>query len=246
MVFRYLLLLSLVLLGAVACNRGNAPLFADEFNDAALDTRKWNTSFSSGKTEWQFYAPDAFEIKDGVLNIKAEKRAMEGQPYTSGIITTMGLSDFKYGCFEIRAQVPKGKGLWPAFWLLPTSRSRWLEIDVLEILGHQTDKVYLANHWKGADGELVSAKGSATGRDFSDGMHTFAVDWQPSEIIWYVDGVEQFRSTQGIPQEPMFILANLAVGGQWPGYPDSTTPMPSYFQIDYVRVYEGACPKAEG
>lgn len=236
--------LLLLLLGVVSCRRGPVVVFEDDFNDNRVDTTKWKTSFPGGATEGQFYTADALHIRDGILTIQADRRALNGQPYTSGAITTMGKFDYKYGCFEIRAQVPSGKGLWPAFWMLPTSRSRWLEIDVMEILGNEPSKVYMTNHWKGPSGELASAKGSVTQTDFSQGFHTFAVDWEPSEIVWYVDGVEQFSSTQGIPQEPMFLLANLAVGGQWPGYPDQSTPFPSYLRIDYIKVYAGGCPGA--
>lgn len=230
-----------VMLGVGIIAWTQAPIFQDEFNGAQLDSAKWNTSFPSGATERQFYAPDAFQVKNGSLAIKAEQRTLQGYSYTSGMLTTMGTFDVQYGCFEIRAQVPKGKGLWPAFWLLPTSRSRWNEIDVFEILGDQTDKVYLTNHWGSPTQELVSAKGSYEGLDFSQAFHTFAVDWQPEEITWYVDGVERFRSTHGVPAEPMFLLVNLAVGGQWPGDPDETTPMPSELLIDYVRVYRDSC-----
>ena len=239
--FLFIAILFAMMLGAGIFAWSQAPVFQDEFNGAQLDVAKWNTSFPSGRTERQFYATDAFQVKNGSLAIRAEERAMEGYAYTSGMLTTQGTFDFQYGCFEIRAQVPKGQGLWPAFWLLPTSRSRWNEIDVFEILGHQTDKVYLTNHWSSPTRELVSAKGSFEGPDFSEGFHTFAVDWQPTEIIWYVDGVERFRSTQGVPDEPMFLLVNLAVGGQWPGDPDATTPLPSELLIDYVRVYRDSC-----
>ncbi len=85
----------------------------------------------------------------------------------------------------------------------------------------------------------VTRKGDKfVGPDFTKSYHTYAVDWQPNEIVWYVDGVERFHVTENVPSVPMYILANLAVGGDWPGNPDATTPFPSYMDIDYIRVYQ--------
>jgi beta-glucanase (GH16 family) len=76
------------------------------------------------------------------------------------------------------------------------------------------------------------------GPDFSAGFHAFAAEWKPGEVIWYVDGVERGRSTAGVPAEPMYLIANLAVGGDWPGNPESTTTFPGVMEIDYIRVYQ--------
>src|SRR5438445_576325 len=83
--------------------------------------------------------------------------------------------------------------------------------------------------------KLESNGGSYKGPDFSADFHIFAVDWQPNEIVWYVDGTERFRSNKGIPAMPMYVIANLAVGGDWPGNPDATTRFPGYMDIDYIR-----------
>ncbi|HZO87787.1 MAG TPA: glycoside hydrolase family 16 protein [Chthonomonadaceae bacterium] len=220
-------------------------VFHDEFDGDKLDTRKWIDSYPDNErthsnNEQQYYAPDGYEVKDGYLRFIAEKRAMGGMPYTSGMISSYGKFSQKYGWFEIRARFPKGKGYWPAFWLLPETKDWPPEIDVLEILGHEPNKVYMTNHWKNANGEHEGKGDSFTGPDFSADFHTFAVDWEPTEIIWYVDGVERYRTTQHVPAEPMYILANLAVGGDWPGNPDETTPFPGYMDIDYIRVYQKA------
>jgi beta-glucanase (GH16 family) len=218
-------------------------VFQDEFDGPTLDTATWNTAYwwgrtNAGNNEAQYYADDAFELGNSTLRIKAERRSMAGFDYTSGIITTFGRFSQTYGRFEMRAKVPKGQGLWPAFWLVPQSKAWPPEIDIFEILGHRTNTAYMANHWKSATGAHQQTSDGYTGPDFSQAFHTFAVEWMPSEIIWYVDGVEQFRSSQGIPTEPMYIIANLAVGGNWPGYPDGTTPFPSYLEIDYIRAYQ--------
>lgn len=216
--------------------------FEDEFNGSKLDTRKWLDRYWHGRThsnnEQQYYAPDGYEVKDGVLRFKAEKRTMGGMPYTSGMISSFDLFAQQYGWFEIRAKFPKGKGMWPAFWLLPATKKWPPEIDVLEILGHETNKVYFSTHWNNLEGKHTSKTGHFTGPDFSQDFHTFAVEWTPKECIWYVDGVERHRSSEGIPHEPMYVIANLAVGGNWPGNPDATTPFPGIMKIDYIRVYQ--------
>jgi len=214
--------------------------FRDEFGGVGLDRAKWNDCYWHGRThgnELQYYAPDGLEVSGGVLRLKAEKRRYEGHEYTSGMITSLGKFEQRYGLFEIRAKFPKGKGYWPAFWLLPTSR-RWPpEIDVLEILGHEPNKVYMTVHWRDEQGKHVFHSMNWVGPDFSADFHTFAVEWKPEEIIWYVDGVERARTDKGVPHQPMYLIANLAVGGSWPGSPDESTRFPGFMEIDYIRAY---------
>src|SRR5206468_2731637 len=107
----------------------------------------------------------------------------------------------------------------------------------LEILGHEPDKVYFSTHWRDAAGRHRFKTQSYRGPDFSQEFHTFAVEWKPGEVIWYVDGQERARSQAGVPAEPMYVIANLAVGGDWPGNPDRTTPFPGVMEIDTIRVY---------
>ncbi|HLJ57640.1 MAG TPA: glycoside hydrolase family 16 protein [Chthonomonadaceae bacterium] len=215
----------------------------DEFDGSALDTTHWIDSYPNnvrthGNNEQQYYATDGYGLEKGVLKLRAERRPMGGMPYTSGMVTSYGNFSQKFGWFEIRCRMPKGKGMWPAFWLLPDDRTWPPEIDVLEVLGHETQKVYLTNHYKNSRGRHEGKGGYFTGPDFAAGFHTFAVDWEPDAIVWYVDGVERYRTDQNIPAVPMYVLANLAVGGDWPGNPDETTPFPNTMDIDYIRVYK--------
>jgi beta-glucanase (GH16 family) len=216
--------------------------FHDEFDGDKLDTTKWNDQYWHGRThsnnEQQYYAPDGYEVSKGRLRFKGEKRSMGGKTYTSGMITSLDHFSQKYGLFEIRAKFPKGKGYWPAFWLLPITREWPPEIDVLEILGHEPEKVYFTTHWRDAAGKHQGKGFNYTGSDFSADYHTFSVEWKPGEVIWYVDDVERARSTAGVPDEPMYVIANLAVGGDWPGNPDATTRFPGYMDIDFIRVYQ--------
>jgi beta-glucanase (GH16 family) len=184
----------------------------------------------------QAYADDAFEMRGGVLRIKAEKRELDGMDYTSGLIETDYMFSQAFGYFEIRAKLPKGQGYWPAFWLLQEEIFSH-EIDVFEAHGHKPDTVYLSNHWTDQDGSPKFYTYEYTGPDFTAGFHTFGIEWTQEEIIWYVDGVERYRTGEGVPQEPMYVIVNLAVGGDWPGMPDETTPFPGVLLVDYVRIY---------
>jgi beta-glucanase (GH16 family) len=206
---------------------------------------------SNNELEW--YQPDDILVSDGTLKLRAQERtitAWDGTvyDYTSGVITTGRESSdktlpakflFQYGFAEIRARVPKGKGLWPAFWLLPATHESRPEIDVIEILGDEPNIAHMNYHYLNFLGSRIDVGDSWAGPDFSAGWHTFAVDWQPQHIVWYIDGVERWRFTNAawISAEPMYLIANLAVGGDWPGAPNASTPFPSYFEIDYIRVW---------
>lgn len=224
-------------------------MFQDEFDGNTLDTNKWNPKDPwerERNRELQAYVRDAFEVRDGVLRIKAEKRpafyAGKERAYTSGMMTSYGKFSQEYGRFEIRCRVPKGKGLWPAFWLLPDPLNWPPEIDVLEILGHEPNKVYMTHHFRDEQKKHGSHGGSWAGPDFSADFHEFAVEWSPKAIVWFVDGVERFRSKKPIPLGKMYLLLNLAVGGNWPGAPDEKTHFPAAFEVDYVRVYTPETP----
>jgi len=219
--------------------------FDDEFDGKKLDLKKWNPNDPSGwerNSELQAYVTDAFEVNGGVLRIKAEKRdafySGKQRSITSGMMTTLGKFSQEYGRFEIRCRIPKGKGMWPAFWLLPVSRSWPPEIDVLEILGHEPNIVHMTQHYRDATAKHQSHGGWWSGPDFSADFHEFAVEWSPQRIVWFVDGVERFRSEADVPKERMYMLVNLAVGGSWPGAPDAQTKFPAAMEVDYVRVYQ--------
>ena len=222
--------------------------FHDEFDGGSLDLTKWNPQDPWGRVrnhELQAYVKDAFHVRDGVLQVTAEKRSAEydgaTKQYTSGMMTTYGKFSQKYGWFEIRCRLPKGNGMWPAFWLLPEPLGWPPEIDIMENLGQDTRIAYFTNHFRDGQGQHRSkGSGKLTMPDLSADFHTYAVEWTADAIVWYFDGVEKFRSTQGVPQQPMYVLVNLAIGGDWPVPPDATTTWPSTFDVDYVRVYARA------
>jgi beta-glucanase (GH16 family) len=220
--------------------------FDDEFNGKTIDTTKWNKP--DGKpaiinNELQAYIDKGTAtLSDGVLYLTAkhERGVQQGktQEYISGELTTHRKFSQAYGYFEARCKMPKGRGLWPAVWLLPEPGGWPPEIDIMEWIGKLPNKVYFTNHWK-APGHKSNGKEIA-GPDFSADFHTFAVDWEPEAIVWYLDGVEKFRSTQGVPTQPFYIIVNLAMGGSWGGPPDRNTQFPASFEIDYVRVFQKA------
>ena len=231
-------------------------VFSDEFNGTELDLNNWNTTYwwggrtNYGNNESQYYVDDAFEFEDGILKIVAKEETIQAfEPvdgnqvfdYTSGLLSGHDKRAFSNGYMEIRAKVPAGQGLWPAFWMLPSSKTWPPEIDILEFQGHQTDTLHGTHHYPDPSqpsGRGLQGGSYSPGIDFSEDFHTYAAEWNTSEIIWYVDGIEIIRVDNYIPNEPMYLLANLAVGGNWPGQPDETTPFPSSFDIDYIRVYQ--------
>jgi hypothetical protein len=186
---------------------------------------------------------DPFRVVGGNLEIIADRAAPDmrskiwNYQYTSGLITTRPSFSQLYGVFEMRARMPKGRGLWPAFWLLPTDRSWPPEIDVLEILGNDTTTLHTNAHSK-ASGKHSVAPVVVRVPDASAGFHRYAVDWEPDQIRWYFDGVEVASApTPADMHKPMYMLVNLAVGGNWPGSPDASTVFPAVLAIDWIRAY---------
>lgn len=225
-------------------SRGYELVWADEFNAPKLDATKWHTNYAPGvhplgcNNEQQAYAPENVTLRDGLLVLRAERKPREGMPYTSGMVASHDLFSQRYGRFEARLQLPRGRGLWPAFWLLPVTKKWPPEIDIMEHKGRIPDRVWMTLHlpqpgtWR-----PKSSGGEWAGPDFTAGMHTFAVEWEPGGLRWFIDGVERQRIEQTTPDVAMYVILNLAVGGDWDGPPDAATPFPSEMLIDWVRVY---------
>lgn len=180
---------------------------------------------------------DPFSIDGGVLEITAQPTPQRvgtdahTYPYVSGLISTQPSFSQTYGYFEMRAELPQGKGLWPAFWMLPKDDSWPPELDVVESIGDPSH-VYMTAYSK--HGKSDGAEAHITPNAF----HTFAVSWDRHDLIWYIDGGEAGRvTTPDDMHKPMYMLANLAVGGNWPGSPDASTHFPAKLMIDYIRAY---------
>jgi beta-glucanase (GH16 family) len=221
-------------------------VFNCEF-DSAKDLKKWNvmSRWDNANNELQAYRANNVSVHNGCLYIEARKQdIVDGgrtKKYTSGRMDTDKKFSIKYGRFDCRFKVPRGKGYWPAFWLLPSSGNWPPEIDWMEILGHRPEIIEVTNHY----GSHVNGKHPwhgpkryETHPDFSEEFHTLSGVWNEREIICYVDGKQISVSHDGVPHEKMYVILNLAVGGDLPGSPDDTTPFPASFVVDYVRVYK--------
>ena len=235
-------------------------VFDDEFNSLNLNSASnpkgtWDTTYAwGGRTlssngEQQLYIDPGynnlgvspFSVQNGILTISAQPasaavKAADGNlPYTSGMLTTNDSFSQTYGYFEMKAQLPGGKGLWPEFWLLNTDGKWPPEIDVMEMLGNQPTTDYTTLHTGTGNTSLGKAN---TVADTTTGSHTYGVDWEPTTTTFYFDGQAQFSApTPADMHSPMYMLANLAVGGSWPGSPDGSTKFPADMNIDYIRAY---------
>lgn len=222
-------------------------VFEDQFDGPKLDYEKWTPKDPWGverNGELQGYSRQNFIQENGVLTIVAEKTPAfydgKRREYRSGMMTTTRKFSQRYGRFAIRCRIPRGQGLWPAFWMLPEPPSWPPEIDVFEILGQEPDRAYLSHHWldeRIEEDPLQSQTGEYRGPDFSESFHVFAVDWEPGRIRWFIDGVLRHEDRTRVPEVPMFLLVNLAVGG-WADDPDENTKFPARFEIDWVRAWE--------
>jgi beta-glucanase (GH16 family) len=239
--------------------------WSDEFNAAdgtAPDPVKWSFDLGGegwGNKELESYTsrPTNVQQKGGNLVITALKDDYTGKdgvarPYTSARIKTKGLFSLAYGRVEARMQLPLGKGIWPAFWMLgdDIGTAGWPkagEIDIMENIG-EAGRVYSTLHGPGYSGDHgISAKYPLpAGEVVNTGFHVYAVEWSPNNIRFYFDDkLIAERTPADLPagakwvyDHPFFVILNLAVGGLWPGYPDETTVFPQRMLVDYVRVYE--------
>lgn len=232
-------------------------VWQDEFDGSEIDRTKWIFDIGGhgwGNNEWQFYTdrPENARIENRMLVIEARQERFIRRNYTSARLKTQGLYAWTYGRIEARMKLPSARGLWPAFWMLGTSVEEvdWPacgEIDIMEYIGPKAPgEVYGTIHGPGYAGGGAGLSGSLTLPEstLTQDFHIYAIEWEPDEIRWYFDDQEYFRvRRQDVPGEwvfdqPFFIILNLAVGGNWPGYPDESTPFPQFLYVDYVRIYQ--------
>jgi beta-glucanase (GH16 family) len=239
-------------------------VFNDEFDGAESLSPHWSrTYFWGGRTlptnkEEQVYTDRAFlqqrqsklgdsgYIRDGYLALRAERLGPDeaqkvGASYSSGLVTTYNSFVFRYGVVEVRAQPPKGKGLWSALWLLRKDKGSNGEIDIMEILGDRPDFLNVTLHMGGSGAAGINRFVRQKVADLSAGYHVYTLMWSEREIAIALDGIELTRTaTPEALKGDMYLLMNLAVGGKWPGSPNQTTPFPAEFKIDYVRIWQEA------
>ena len=232
---------------------------------ASFDRAKWVADTGGngfGNQEREFYTTRTENVAlDGAGHLVITARAEPPTTpygcwygtcrYTSARLTTKGLFSQAYGRFEARIRIPRGQGLWPAFWMLGANIDQvgWPrsgEIDIMENIGREPHDAHGTLHGPGYSGASGIGRSSVLGSSaFADDFHVFTVAWQPDEIAWYVDGLRYHSVAPGqlpaggtwVFDRPFFLLINVAVGGAWPGDPDSTTTFPQTMIVDYVRVY---------
>lgn len=279
--------------------KGWTLVWDDEFDGSQVDRTKWDFDLGNGfydyrnhawvpgwgNEELQYYTHDEENVvvRDSCLTIRAVKAPLHGCGYTSARLKTRRrdgtvLFAKRYGRIEIRARVPWGKGLWPALWMLPVNDTYgpWAasgEIDLMEIVGERPHEVLNSIHFGCAYPKrslITTTYALPGGKQVSD-WHTYAVEWEPGRIRFYVDDVQtcdydhwwcSSRMADGagvMPggeaelepwpapfDQPFYLLMNVAVGGNFPGVPNAHTQFPAELVIDYVRVYDkvGGYPPA--
>ncbi len=235
----------------------------DEFDASAIDSNKWEHEVNGkggGNNELQYYTDREVNsrVENGVLIIQARKEQYTGldgtREYTSARMRTAGKGDWQYGRFEIRAKLPEGQGLWPAIWMLSTygNYGGWAasgEIDIMEELGQEPNRVYGTLHYGAAWPNNVQQGRSFVLPEgmFSEDFHTFAIEWDTTRFQWFVDDscystiTSWYTEGHDYPapfDQKFHLILNVAVGGDWPGSPDATTIFPQQMVVDYVRVFQ--------
>lgn len=258
--FKTLLISAIFCLASFQSQAQNYSLwFAEEFNGIALDTSVWTPVIGDGcpnlcgwgNNELEYYRAENATVANGNLSIEVKSESFGGRNYTSSRLITQNKIDFTYGVVEARIDMPEGQGIWPAFWMLSTNQpyGTWPasgEIDIVEMIGNQVQQAHGTAHY----GNLWpdhQYQGSThdIAVDFTAGFHTYAIEWKEDTIRWFVDSVQYFELTAGDLSpytwrfdDDFYLLLNCAVGGNWPGSPDSTTVFPQEMLVDYVRVYK--------
>jgi beta-glucanase (GH16 family) len=241
----------IILIGLPAASFAQA--WGDEFSGTSVNTGDWNFETGGhgwGNNELQFYQAANASVSGGILTIQARHQTVGSNPYTSARLTTQGKRTFTYGQMEARIAGPSGAGLWPAFWMLGANIPTvpWPgcgEIDILEHINN-TPTIFTTIHWNNAAGAYASWGPPGFAMNTFSSFHTYAIDWNSAAIRWYLDGAtngqaEILNNVNGTEEfhRPFFFILNLAVGGNWPGPPNTSTVMPANLLIDYVRVNGG-------
>ena len=230
--------------------------WADEFDGNTVNTSNWTYEQGGngwGNNELENYTDrkqNSF-ISNGNLIIEARSESYNGGQYTSARMITKNKKTFTYGRVDIRAKLPKTKGIWPALWMLGNNIDAvgWPacgEIDIMELLGQEPSKMYNTIHY-GSSAATHGSYGtnySLTGESFDEKFHVFSMDWKEDSIKMFVDDNQVFACNKSVVGQPypfnsdFFFIFNIAVGGNWPGSPDGSTVFPQRMIVDYIRVFQ--------
>jgi beta-glucanase (GH16 family) len=242
---------------------GYSLTWSDEFSGTEINDDNWGYDIGGsgwGNNELQYHTNRNTYLKDGLLVIRAQQEAYRGRNYTSSRLKTQGKQNFKYGRIDVRARLPEGAGIWPALWMLGENITDvgWPksgEIDIMEMVGGNSPQdrhpdgdrtAHGTMHWNnnglnGSYSPVNTGKSEILSTSLSEEFHVFSIQWDVNGIGWYIDDVQYsyktINSTQPFREEFFFIM-NIAVGGDWPGSPNSSTVFPQRMVIDYVRVFQ--------
>lgn len=227
-------------------------VWSDEFNGNYLDTNTWNYEIGTGSWGWgnneqQYYTDRNIKVSNGTMKITAKREDYGGMKYTSSRITTKNKKNFKYGKIEARIKMPKFKGVWPAFWMLGANQNSvgWPkcgEIDIMEAINDE-NLVYGTLHWFNDPGNNNADSGSSVAVADRTEYHVYGVEWTADKLRWYVDGkvyrtMDVSNDSFSEVRKEYFVIFNMAIGGQWPGYDIDETAFPATMEVDWVRAYK--------
>ena len=227
-------------------------VWSDEFNGNSLDTNTWNYEIGTGSWGWgnneqQYYTDRNIKVSNGTMKITAKREDYGGMKYTSSRITTKNKKNFKYGKIEARIKMPKFKGVWPAFWMLGANQDSvgWPkcgEIDIVEAINDE-NLVYGTLHWFHDPGNNNADSGSSVAVADRTEYHVYGVEWTADKLRWYVDGkvyrtMDVSNDSFSEVRKEYFVIFNMAIGGQWPGYDIDETAFPATMEVDWVRAYK--------
>ena len=227
-------------------------VWSDEFNGNYLDTNTWNYEIGTGSWGWgnneqQYYTDRNIKVSNGTMKITAKREDYGGMKYTSSRITTKNKKNFKYGKIEARIKMPKFKGVWSAFWMLGANQDSvgWPkcgEIDIVEAINDE-NLVYGTLHWFNDPGNNNADSGSSVAVADRTEYHVYGVEWTADKLRWYVDGkvyrtMDVSNDSFSEVRKEYFVIFNMAIGGQWPGYDIDETAFPATMEVDWVRAYK--------
>ena len=227
-------------------------VWSDEFNGNSLDTNTWNYEIGTGSWGWgnneqQYYTDRNIKVSNGTMKITAKREDYGRMKYTSSRITTKNKKNFKYGKIEARIKMPKFKGVWPAFWMLGANQDSvgWPkcgEIDIMEAINDE-NLVYGTLHWFNDPGNNNADSGSSVAVADRTEYHVYGVEWTADKLRWYVDGkvyrtMDVSNDSFSEVRKEYFVIFNMAIGGQWPGYNIDETAFPATMEVDWVRAYK--------
>ena len=237
---------------------GYTLVWSDEFDGAALNTSDWNFEVGDGcpncgwgNNELQWYTQgNNLYMQNGKMIIEARQQTESGKNYTSSRITTQRKKTFQYGRIDVRAKLPYGQGIWPAIWMLGANITTvsWPacgELDIMELLGHEPNKVYATAHYGSTGAAQNISRSVVKTNSFADAYHVYSMVWVEDKVRFLVDEelINEVKKSDLGPASypynaPFFFILNIAVGGNWPGSPNATTVFPQWMFVDYVRVFQ--------